>query len=35
MRARARATAQAHDLAGERAAFLEILDRVDELWAGA
>ena len=29
------ATADAHDLAVERRAFLEILDRVDELWAGA
>jgi hypothetical protein len=35
LRARALATAQAHDLAGERSAFLEILDRVDELWASA
>jgi glycosyltransferase involved in cell wall biosynthesis len=35
MRARALETAQAHDIAGERAAFLEVLDRVDELWAGA
>jgi glycosyltransferase involved in cell wall biosynthesis len=29
----ARATARAHDLPGERRAFLEILDRADELWA--
>ena len=29
------ATADAHDLAVERRAFLEILDRVDELWAAA
>jgi hypothetical protein len=35
LRARALATAREHDLAGERAAFLEILDRVDELWASA
>jgi glycosyltransferase involved in cell wall biosynthesis len=35
LRAQARATAQAHDMAGERSAFLEILDRVDELWAAA
>ena len=28
-------TADAHDLAVERRAFLEILDRVDELWAAA
>jgi glycosyltransferase involved in cell wall biosynthesis len=28
-------TADAHDLQVERRAFLEILDRVDELWAGA
>jgi glycosyltransferase involved in cell wall biosynthesis len=26
-------TARAHDLQGERRAFLDILDRVDELWA--
>ena len=31
----ARETARAHDLGIERAAFLDILDRVDELWAGA
>jgi glycosyltransferase involved in cell wall biosynthesis len=30
-----RETAHVHDLAGERAAFLDILDRVDELWAAA
>jgi glycosyltransferase involved in cell wall biosynthesis len=35
LRARALATARNHELAGERAAFLEILDRVDELWANA
>jgi glycosyl transferase family 1 len=35
LRARAAATAQAHDLAGERAAFLDILDGVEELWAAA
>ena len=29
------ATADAHDLLVERRAFLEILDRADELWAGA
>jgi glycosyltransferase involved in cell wall biosynthesis len=28
-------TARAHDLLSERQAFLEILDRVDELWASA
>jgi glycosyltransferase involved in cell wall biosynthesis len=28
-------TARRHDLSSERAAFLEILERVDELWAGA
>jgi glycosyltransferase involved in cell wall biosynthesis len=28
-------TARRHDLPGERAAFLEILERVDELWAAA
>ena len=28
-------TARAHDLPGERRAFLDILDRVDELWAAA
>jgi hypothetical protein len=31
----ARATADAHDLQVERRAFLEILDRADELWAAA
>jgi hypothetical protein len=30
----AAATARAHDLMDERSSFLEILDRVDELWAG-
>lgn len=35
LRARAVATAQAHDIAGERAAFLDILDGVEELWASA
>jgi hypothetical protein len=35
LRARARATAEEHDIAGERRAFLEILDRVEELWASA
>jgi glycosyltransferase involved in cell wall biosynthesis len=35
MRERARATAQAHDIADERAAFLDILDGVEELWAAA
>ncbi|MGH2978464.1 MAG: glycosyltransferase [Solirubrobacterales bacterium] len=35
LRARALATARDHDIAGERAAFLAILDRVDELWAAA
>jgi hypothetical protein len=35
LRARALATAREHDLAGERAAFLEILERVDELWTNA
>ena len=35
LRARAAATAQAHDIAGERAAFLDILDGVEELWAAA
>jgi glycosyltransferase involved in cell wall biosynthesis len=35
LRARALATARDHNLAGERAAFLEILDRADDLWAGA
>jgi hypothetical protein len=29
----AAATARRHDLKGERSAFLEILDRVEELWA--
>jgi glycosyltransferase involved in cell wall biosynthesis len=28
-------TARAHDLPAERTAFLEVLDRVDELWASA
>jgi glycosyltransferase involved in cell wall biosynthesis len=32
--ARARATAEAHDIRDERARFLEILARLDELWAG-
>ena len=31
----ARETARAHDLDVERRAFLDILDRVDELWAAA
>jgi glycosyltransferase involved in cell wall biosynthesis len=31
----ARATARAHDLSVERRAFLEILDRVEELWVAA
>ena len=31
----ARGTARAHDISVERRAFLEILDRVDELWAAA
>lgn len=35
LRARALETAQAHDMPGERRAFLDILDRVDELWAAA
>jgi hypothetical protein len=35
MRERALATARDHHLAGERAAFLEILDRVEPLWANA
>ena len=35
LRARAIATARAHDIATERTAFLEILERVDELWAAA
>jgi hypothetical protein len=35
LRWRAAATAQAHDIADERAAFLDILDRVEELWAAA
>jgi glycosyltransferase involved in cell wall biosynthesis len=35
LRASALETARAHDIADERAAFLEILDRVDELWAAA
>ena len=33
MIAAARETARAHDLAGERRAFLEILDHAEELWA--
>ena len=33
MVARGRATAAQHDLSSERAAFLDILDNVDELWA--
>jgi hypothetical protein len=32
---RASETARAHDLADERGAFLDILDRVDELWESA
>jgi glycosyltransferase involved in cell wall biosynthesis len=35
LKERALATARDHHLTGERAAFLEILDRADELWAGA
>jgi Glycosyl transferases group 1 len=35
MRARALATARAHDMPRERREFLEILDRVDDLWATA
>jgi hypothetical protein len=35
LRARAVATAKAHDIADERAAFLDILDGVEELWAAA
>jgi hypothetical protein len=35
LRARALATARAHDIADERSAFLEILDRVDQLWTAA
>jgi glycosyltransferase involved in cell wall biosynthesis len=35
MRARATETAESHDMPGERRAFLEILDRADELWARA
>ena len=35
LRARALETARAHDMPGERRAFLDILDRVDELWARA
>jgi glycosyltransferase involved in cell wall biosynthesis len=35
LRGRALATAQAHDIAGERTAFLDILDGVEELWAAA
>ena len=33
MREQARVTAHAHDLQAERAAFLEILDRVEDLWS--
>jgi hypothetical protein len=32
---RAAETARAHDLPGERRAFLEVLERVDELWGSA
>ena len=32
LRASALETARAHDMPGERSAFLDILDRVDELW---
>jgi hypothetical protein len=35
LRARALATARTHDIADERSAFLEILDRVDQLWTAA
>jgi len=35
LRARALETAAAHDMPGGRRAFLDILDRVDELWATA
>jgi glycosyltransferase involved in cell wall biosynthesis len=35
MLAAARETARMHDIAGERRAFLEILDRVEELWETA
>ena len=35
LRRRALATAQAHHIAGERTAFLGILDGVEELWAAA
>ena len=35
LRARALATARAHDIALERTAFLDVLDRVEELWASA
>jgi glycosyl transferase family 1 len=35
MLARAAQTARAHDLMAERGAFLQILERVDELWANA
>jgi len=35
LRARALATAKAHDIADERAAFLDVLDNVEELWAAA
>ena len=35
LRARALATARSHDIAGERAAFLDILDGAEELWASA
>jgi len=35
MRARALETVRDHDMPGERRAFLEILDRVDDLWTAA
>ena len=35
MRARALETVRAHDIAHERAAFLKILNDIEELWAGA
>ena len=35
LRARALETARAHDMPGERRAFLDILDRVEQLWARA
>ena len=35
LRVRALATARSHDIAGERAAFLDILDGAEELWASA